>query len=154
MTWSTHFCDFRTYRNCMQLWLRWACAVSSPLLLAYTKYGKWWRLRPNFRPVVPLLSNHGHQSSYFSVKWNGNKFMRGTSYNAEAGLDLCKEQCVLLFCYQRGVSKIRECYSTGQWDKNCMLPAANLFEAFAVLWNQCWRVCNVCIFRSWCKFSA
>ena len=43
---------------------------------------------------------HGHQSSSFIEKCNDNKFMSGTSYNAEAGLYLCKKQCVLLFCYQ------------------------------------------------------
>ena len=36
------------------------------------------------------VTAHGHQSSSFIVKCNGYKFMRGTSYNAEAGLDSCK----------------------------------------------------------------
>ena len=45
---------------------------------------------------------HGHQSSSFIVKCidTCNKFMRVTSYSAEAGLDSCKKQCVLLFYYQ------------------------------------------------------
>ena len=42
--------------------------------------------------LVSELLLHGHQSSSFIIKYNDSKFMRGTSYNAEAeaGLDSCK----------------------------------------------------------------
>ena len=36
------------------------------------------------------VPHHGHLSSSFIVKYNDNKFMRGTSYSAEAELDSCK----------------------------------------------------------------